>query len=330
MNKILKDIINRYELIINGKKIHYVPGWDCHGLPIELKALEKLKKQNLEKEKELKKLIKSYEKQGNDIDEKKLETLKSDYELIKNQNKSSLTNYLNPLEIIKLAKNHAIKTQKSQSDSFEKMAILGDFKNPYLTLQKNFVINQLNIFKKFFDNGLVIRKEKPVYWGCENSTALAEGELEYNHNHISTAAYIKFPLFKISDNFTKILNLNNLNNIDISSINALIWTSTPWTLISNRAICINEEFEYTLLKDKLSNQFLIVSKDLIDSVKNLSDYSKENLIETNVFFKGSDLIGCFYKNPLINDTDFINDKIDIEFPILNGSHVTNTAAIFTS
>ncbi|OWB75532.1 hypothetical protein B5S31_g5444 [[Candida] boidinii] len=337
MNKILKDMINRYELIINGKKIHYVPGWDCHGLPIELKALEKLKKQNLEKEKELKKLIKSYEKQEITIDNNnnnnnnnknnKLESLKSDYELIKKQNKSSLTNYLNPLEIIKLAKDHAIMTQKLQSDSFEKMAILGDFKNPYLTLQKNFVINQLNIFKKFFDNGLIIRKEKPVYWGCENSTALAEGELEYNQNHISTAAYIKFPLFKISNNFNKILNShkNLLNNIDINSINALIWTSTPWTLISNKAICINEEFEYTLLKDKLNNQFLIISKDLIDSVKNLSDYSKENLIETNIFFKGSDLIGCFYKNPLINDKDFINDKINIEFPILNGSHVTNTA-----
>lgn len=285
LNKILKDIINRYELM-KGKKVHYVPGWDCHGLPIELKTLEKLNREKKETEKALKKEYKKTK------DEKVLEKLQ--------QLKSAK---LSPTDIVRLATNHAKTTQASQSEQFQEMTIFGDFKHPYMTLHNSYVCNQLRIFEKFVANGLVRRQEKPVYWGCENATALAEGELEYNKNHVSKAAYVKFPL-------TKYGNLREKLS-PFTDISALIWTSTPWTLASNLAISINENYDYTVIKHNGND--LIVAKDLVPSLQ----ATLGEIIETDIIFKGSELLSCQYKSPILN-----NGK---SYPFLHGTHVTNSA-----
>lgn len=276
LNKILKDIIVRFQLL-SGKKIHYVPGWDCHGLPIELKTLEKLNKEKKDLEKSLKK---EFKKTGDQSVLKRLEDLK----------KSKLSSS----EIIKLATDHALNAQSIQSEEFQQMAILGDFAHPYLTLQNSYIANQLRVFKKFFDLGLVHRQEKPVYWGCENSTALAEGELEYNNNHVSKAAYVKFPI------------LGSLHGFD--DVHALIWTSTPWTLASNLAISFNKDLKYTIIKCEYGN--LVVSVDLLDNLSKLFNFEK-----TGVEFSGSELLKHKYRSPILN-----NDKT---FPFLHGDHVTN-------
>lgn len=277
LNKILKDIINRYQLI-NGKKVHYVPGWDCHGLPIELKTLEKLANERRVEEKRLKREI------------KKNPQLREELEKLRSSKLSST-------DIVRLSTEHALKEQQKQSLQFQDMAIMGDFTNPYMTLKKSYIVNQLRIFKKFFDNGMVKRQEKPVYWGCENATALAEGELEYNPNHKSTSAYVSFPISKKNGLLSQFENLK-----------ALIWTTTPWTLVSNLAICINDTMDYTVIKYKDSN--LIVAQDLV------SRLSKEfEFTETDVSFKGSELLDCQYSSPLKKG----------EFPFLSGSHVTSSA-----
>ncbi|ODV82669.1 hypothetical protein CANARDRAFT_10328 [[Candida] arabinofermentans NRRL YB-2248] len=293
LNKILKDIIVRFELS-KGKKVHYKPGWDCHGLPIELKTLEKLQKNQKEMEKVFKKKL------------KKLEKDTPEYESVNTQLSNLKSSRLSPLDIIKLSKEHALEAKETQSEQFQNLGIMGDFENPYLTLQKSFVVNQLRVFKKLFDNNLIHRQEKPVYWSCENSTALAEGELEYNHQHRSTAAFIKFPIVKIPENLD--LKLNDLS--------ALIWTSTPWTLASNRAIAINNELIYTVLKSS-KNGHLIVGKDLVDSIKQL-DGLDDTLEDTGIEFKGSDLVGSTYTNPLYGDTSKT-------FPVFHGDYVTNSA-----
>lgn len=285
LNKILKDIINRYELM-KGKKVHYVPGWDCHGLPIELKTLEKLNKEKKELEKALKK---EYKKTKDVKVMEKLQQLKSAK--------------LSATDIVKLATNHAKTTQASQSEQFQEMAIFGDFKHPYMTLHNSYVCDQLRIFEKFVANGLVRRQEKPVYWGCENATALAEGELEYNQNHVSKAAYVKFPLIEYGNLTHKVKSLTN--------VSALIWTSTPWTLASNLAISINENYDYTVINHKGSN--LIVATDLIPSLQN----TLGDITETDIIFKGSDLLDCKYSSPILN-----NGK---SYPFLHGTHVTNSA-----
>ncbi|VEU21124.1 DEKNAAC102041 [Brettanomyces naardenensis] len=295
LNKILKDIIIRFQLL-EGKKVHYKPGWDCHGLPIELKTLEKLGKERKQEIKKLKKQL----KEGADV--------KDELESLEHQRLSSL-------DIIRLSKQHALATQKVQSQSFQEMGIMGDFQHPYLTLHRSFVINQLKIFKKLFDHGLIHRQEKPVYWGCENATALAEGELEYNNKHESKTAYVKFPISKLGNKLSA-----TLGSGQFPRLSALIWTSTPWTLASNKAICVNQRYKYTVLTSDEDGQ-LIVGTELKDSIKEL----KPELKETGIEFSGADLLDCTYTNPLLEEGS--------EFPFLHGSHVTNitgTALVHTA
>lgn len=291
MNKVLKDIINRFELLC-GKKVHYKPGWDCHGLPIELKTLEKLGKERKANIKKIKKELKKLDKDSVTYKDKEaaLNALR--------------TKRLSPLDIIHQSKKHALATQKVQSQSFQDMGIMGDFDHPYLTLRRSFVIDQLKIFKKLFDHGLINRQDKPVYWGCENATALAEGELEYNSKHVSHTAYVKFPMVQLGESLkSKLGRFNRLS--------ALIWTSTPWTLASNKAICFNRKYTYTVLSSEEDGD-VIVGEDLKESVKKL----KPELNETGVKFPGSDLADCRYTNPLLPKGN--------SFPFLHGTHVTNT------
>ncbi|ODV63887.1 isoleucine--tRNA ligase ISM1 [Ascoidea rubescens DSM 1968] len=274
VNKILKDIINRYNVLI-GKKVYYRPGWDCHGLPIELMALDKISKK---------------------LKKKKLDT-------------KSFT----PVKIREIAEKHALQQIENQRAQFKSFAIMGDFDNPYLTLSSEFQLNQLKIFYKMFQKNLIKRKKKPVYWGCETNTALAEGELEYNENHKSTATYLLFPLIHFNDDFKSFLQ-NNKINFNNENLSCLIWTSTPWTIASNKAICINQKLNYSLIHSP-EHGYLVVAEDLASKISSLT--SSESSIITS--FPGSLLLNNKYKNPLITD-DSINS-----FPIIHGDHVTNTA-----
>ncbi|KAH3678438.1 hypothetical protein WICMUC_001455 [Wickerhamomyces mucosus] len=266
LNKILKDIINRYNLLL-GKQIYYKPGWDCHGLPIELKALEKITK-----------------------------SLKKDSSII-----------LSVQEIRKLAREHALTTIESQMKGFQDLAILTDFQDNYKTLNHEFEVNQLKIFQELLKKKLIKRQKKPVYWGCQNHTALAESELEYNDNHKSFAAHLKFPIITPSSELKSILEENNVNLLQ-----ALIWTSTPWTIPSNRAISINENYSYTILKSVTGNEHLLVASDLSSKVLDLND--SYELVEINI--PGTAIVGSSYCNPVISNSSF---------PIIHGDHVTNSA-----
>lgn len=269
LNKIIKDIINRYKLS-QGKYVYYKPGWDCHGLPIELKALKKVSSDDLE----------------------------------------SIT----PTKIRHLARllaDHAILDQKEQ---FEKFGIMTDWKEYYRTLDSNFEVNQLKVFLKMFQKGLITRKCKPVYWGTETKTALAESELEYNENHRSIAAYVTFPLD--SESYSTLFNTlqylppNNRNDIKVS---LLIWTSTPWTIPSNRAICFNEKLQYSLLCSKGNvNEYVIVMADA-----NVLKDSKFESYSKVLDFEGTKLFGLHYYSPL--DSEGSNNM----YPLLHGDHITS-------
>lgn len=263
LNKVLKDIILRFNML-KGKKVYYQPGWDCHGLPIELKALEKYKK-----------LHKSEPSQ------------------------------LDIKQVRAIAREHATLTIESQMNKFKELAILTDFDNVYKTLNHEFEISQLKTFQKMMHKGLIKRQKKPVYWGCETNTALAESELEYNDQHRSTAAYVKFPLVEPSTELQQILDSNSLNNVKL-----LIWTSTPWTIPSNRAISANEQFEYTVIASDVDQ--LIVSSDLAENLLSISD----QYTQLDVTIPGSAIVGSKYTNPRTKDSTF---------PVIHGDHVTNSA-----
>lgn len=265
LNKIVKDIINRWEFLYKNKRIEYKPGWDCHGLPIEMKAIS---------------------------NSRKFGSLKG-------------------TEIRKKCRQLATEMIHMQRSQFQEFCIMTDFDDPYLTLLPEYEIRQLAVFIKLLENGLLKRQLKPVWWGCENKTALAEAELEYNPNHSSVAIYVKFP----------ISSADGVRNLQASfpflearegDIKLLIWTSTPWTIPANEAICINENIDYTMIYDKGTNEHLIVAKKAVPTLLELNKGFRT--YDRDILIKGKELLSMKYRNPAAK-----GDKL---YPILHGDHVT--------
>lgn len=260
LNKITKDIINRYQLIFNDKLINYRPGWDCHGLPIEMKV----------------------------------ESLGKKYETA--------------VEIRKACRDWAKTMIDKQREQFKEYAIMADFEDPYITMDHKYEINQLKIFVKLIENGLLSQQLKPVWWGCDTQTALAEAELEYNDKHKSIAIHVKFPV--ISEAIYEHIKLKG-HDVKLGDLKLLIWTSTPWTIPANKAICINKDLTYTLILN--GKESLVVAKPLVEQVLKIDKEYKVVDIE----FPGSVIEGNYYINPAAKDS--------IKRPVLHGDHVVETA-----
>jgi isoleucyl-tRNA synthetase len=118
-------------------------------------------------------------------------------------------------------------------------------------------LRQLRLFQHLVRRGLIYRRYKPVYWSPSSGTALAEAELEYNEAHVSTAAYVRFPII---GNWRDLLSLPDLPG----SLYAIIWTTTPWTLPANRAIAVHDELEYSIVQ--MGDDAVIVASCCLESV----------------------------------------------------------------
>ncbi|MCJ1365064.1 isoleucine-tRNA ligase [Acarospora aff. strigata] len=247
VNKILKDMVCRFQLC-QGKRTEYVPGWDCHGLPIELKTL-------------------SQQRELGNISENKR---------------------LGAVEVRKAARELASKAIEEQQRGFHGWGVMADWENAWWTMDKGFEMRQLGVFKEMVDKGLIYRRYKPVYWSPSSMTALAEAELEYNDDHESLAAYIKYPMTKLSS------SLEAQSGVDPQGLSALIWTTTPWTLPANRAIAINEDLEYCIVKTRAHGQLLLAASRLPSVSKFLGELPE--VIADNI--RGSELINSAYGNIL--------------------------------
>jgi isoleucyl-tRNA synthetase len=190
LNKILKDIIVKYKTL-RGFNAPYVPGWDCHGLPIEFKVSQEMRK--------------------------------SQKPEVGNQKSDSVL--FSASAIRKACEVYARKFIDIQRTQFKRLGVLGDWGNPYLTLNKEYEADELRLFADIVEKGFVYRGKKPVYWSIPCRTALAEAEVEYQ-DHVSPSIYVKFPVVGQPNTFV------------------LIWTTTPWTLPANLAIAYNPKFQY--------------------------------------------------------------------------------------
>ncbi|THB71292.1 MAG: isoleucine--tRNA ligase [Desulfobulbaceae bacterium] len=208
-NKILKDIILRSKRMA-GFNAPYIPGWDCHGLPIE---------HNVDKE----------------LGEKK--------------------KTIPILSKRKACRKYAEKWIKTQKAEFKRLGVIGDWEDPYLTMNYEYEAVIAKEFNKFLMSGSVIRSKKPVYWCSTCITALAEAEVEY-HDHTSPSIYVKFP--------SKIDFSSLLPEIAEQDVSVLIWTTTPWTLPANLAIAVHPDFEYAAVKT--GTDILIIARDLVERV----------------------------------------------------------------
>ncbi|UNB92190.1 MAG: isoleucine--tRNA ligase [gamma proteobacterium endosymbiont of Trioza apicalis] len=220
VNKILKDIIIKSKNLMN-YDVSYVPGWDCHGLPIEL---------NVEK------LIYKFKKKIN----------------------NKIFRYI--------CRYYAKKQILKQKRDFIRLGVLGDWKNSYLTMNYKTEANIIRSFSKVISNGYLYKGIKPVHWCLDCCSALAETEVEYN-DHISLSLYF---IFNVIDN-NKIEKIFKINKFE-GKISFIIWTTTLWTLPSNRAVVIHPDFDYQLIK--IDNQCYILASNLVKKIMSLLSISK--------------------------------------------------------
>ncbi len=207
-NKVLKDIILRSKRM-SGFNVPYIPGWDCHGLPIEHNV---------------------------------------DLEL--GEKKQSIP----VLSKRAACRSYAEKWIKTQREQFKRLGVLGDWDNPYLTMNFQYEAAIAREFNKFLLSGAVVRSKKPVYWCSTCQTALAEAEVDYA-DHSSPSVYVKFPC---ADDLGAVVP-----ELAGKKVSVLIWTTTPWTLPANMAVAFHPDFEYAAVE--VQGEVWILAKELVDT-----------------------------------------------------------------
>ncbi len=184
---------------------------------------------------------------------------------------------------------------------FQRLGVLGEWENPYITLLPEFEARQIEVFGKMAEKGLIYKGMKPVYWCPADQTALAEAEIEYADDPCTTI-FVKFP---VRDDKGKLGQY-----ADLGKLYFVIWTTTPWTIPGNFAICLNAEFDYVLLQVP-SGDVYVLARDLAESVCKAAhiDYEACQVLAT---LKGSEFELMTATHPLF----------DRESVLLNGEHVT--------
>ena len=198
-------------------------------------------------------------------------------------------------------KEYALSFVDKQREQFKRLGVLGEWDDPYLTLKPAFEAKQVEIFGKMAEKGFIYKGMKPVYWCPHDQTALAEAEIEYQDDPCTTL-FVKFP---VRDDQGKLGGY-----ADLSKTYFVIWTTTPWTIPGNMAICLNAEYDYVLLQAP-NGEVYILAKDLAESVCKAAhiDFEASKVLAV---LKGSAFERMTAKHPM-----FDRDSV-----ILNGDHVT--------
>jgi len=238
-NKILKDIIIKSKQM-DGYDVPYVPGWDCHGLPIEWQV-------------------------DHELGDKKLEMSQSD--------------------VRRKCRDFADHFIKIQKDEFKRLGVLGEWDNPYLTMNYIYEATIVREFGKFALNGSLLKSKKPVYWCNSCSTALAEAEVEYEDD-TSSSIFVRFPF--VSDLTEKHPSLTG------KDVFIAIWTTTPWTIPANLAVALHPDLDYIAI-DTEEYGVLVLAEGLLESFLGKVGIEKYALLER---FNARELEGLKAKHPL--------------------------------
>ncbi|MBB3133700.1 isoleucyl-tRNA synthetase [Rhizobium pisi] len=272
LNKILKDVINR-SFQMRGYDANYVPGWDCHGLPIEWKIEEE-----------------NYRAKG--------------------KAKPDLTEPSAMIEFRRECRAYAEKWIAIQGGEFQRLGIVGDFENPYLTMNFHAESRIAGELLKIAGSGQLYRGSKPIMWSVVERTALAEAEVEY-HDYESDTIWVKFPVAKGSDG--------------VKDAFVVIWTTTPWTIPGNRAIAYSSRVAYGLYEvTAAENDFgprpgekLIFADKLAEESFAKAKLQYKRLADVTT----ADLAGITCAHPLKG----LGDGYVFAVPLLDGDHVTDDA-----
>ncbi len=257
VNKILKDMIIKARTL-SGFDAPYVPGWDCHGLPIELNVEKKVGKPG---------------------------------------------HKVSAGEFRQKCRNYARGQVDKQRDDFVRMGVIGDWDNPYLTMDFKFEAEIVRTLGRIIDNGHVHKGFKPVHWCLDCASALAEAEVEYQ-DKVSSAVDVAFAV-TAAEEFLGAFDTDWRGPVSVA-----IWTTTPWTLAANRGVSISADLTYVLLA--AGDGAVVVAEALAEQCA-----SRYGLDELNVLGRvsGAALEGFTLCHPFANLT----------VPLMLGGHVTTDA-----
>lgn len=272
VNKIIKDMIVKSKTM-SGFNAPYIPGWDCHGLPIEHKVETKIGKA------------------GSKVSYK---------------------------EFRQKCREYAGKQINGQKKDFIRLGVLGDWENPYLTMNFKTEANIIRALGKIAENGHLVKGYKPVYWSVVGSSALAEAEVEYQEK-TSIAIDVRFAVVEQADFISRFSEQVSGNG----EISVIIWTTTPWTLPANQAVSLNAELDYVLVQLDLGqgDERILLAEGLLESV--MSRYGVENY-QVVAHCKGKDLEHIKLQHPFVETR---------QVPVILGDHVTleaGTGAVHTA
>ncbi len=273
VNKVLKDIIVKAKTL-DGFDAPYIPGWDCHGLPIELQVEKKVGKAGAK---------------------------------------------VSPAIFRKACREYAGKQVQIQKEAFVRLGVLGDWENPYLTMDFKFEADIVRSLGKISQNGHIHKGAKPVHWCTDCGSALAEAEVEYEDKH-SPAIDVRFTVVDDADFMARCQHVDGHEGQGPLSV--VIWTTTPWTLPANQAVALNAELEYSVVqceKDGKPERLLIAEALLKDAMLRYG-YEQYQVI---AYCPGAALEHQLLQHPFY----------DRQVPIILGDHVTvdaGTGAVHTA
>ena len=259
INKVLKDIVIKSRTL-DGFDAPYIPGWDCHGLPIE-HQIEKLR--------------------GKEV------------------------KTLDPRAFRQACRAFAQEQVDTQRTDFIRLGVMGDWQNPYMTMQPAYEAEQIRAFAQILRNGHVYKGAKPVHWCLDCRSALAEAEVEYEDKN-SPAIDVRFAVTDAVD----LAKRFGVKALIASQINIVIWTTTPWTLPANQAVALNPEMEYALIDT--GSEYLVLAVELAAAVLKRAGVETSKQIATA---PGKTLEGLLLAHPFYSRT----------VPVILGDHVTTDA-----
>lgn len=223
------------------------------------------------------------------------------------------------VELRAKCREFAHKNLKGQESEFKRLGVLGNWENPYLTINPDYEAEQVRVFGQMYKKGYIEKGLKPVYWCASCETALAEAEVEYA-DHTSTSIYVRFKFEQEALNTIK-----NFADVEGKDVYAIIWTTTPWTIPSNMAISMHPRFEYS---------FFVVN----EAANSPDNTTTANLSKNDVYVVATELLGSFLKDVGWEESDIkilgtckgqdlelLNTKhplVDRKSPIILGEHVT--------
>ena len=253
VNKVLKDMVVKAARL-DGHRAAFIPGWDCHGLPIELQVEKKFGK---------------------------------------------VGDKLNAAEFRAKCREYAAEQVQRQRVDFERLGVLADWDQPYLTMLPAFEAEQIRALATIAENGHLARGFKPVHWCLDCGSSLAEAEVEYQ-DKTSQAIDVCFDAADAAD------LARRFGVADAGGAAFVIWTTTPWTLPANQAICVHPALDYALVQ--LGSRRLVLAAGLVDAVAARVGATAEVLATV----AGSRLAGSAAQHPFAGRV----------VPVLTGEHVT--------